>query len=78
MKCCPSLLDTTNLRVPSRNLRDYSIFSFCCPPTNCLLFNAHQLRIWFVEAAICLENGMLPSIRFYTCNCIPYKIVGAQ
>lgn len=52
IKLCPSLLSTANLRVPSRKLRDYSIFSFGCPPTNCLLLNAHQLRIWFAEVTI--------------------------
>jgi hypothetical protein len=33
LKCCPSLLDTTAIRVPSRNVRNSSLFTATC--TNC-------------------------------------------
>jgi hypothetical protein len=30
LKCCPSLLDTTGIRVPSRNVRNSSLFTATC------------------------------------------------
>jgi ornithine cyclodeaminase/alanine dehydrogenase-like protein (mu-crystallin family) len=39
LKCCPSLLDTTGIRVPSRNVRNSSLFSATCknsPPAKCV------------------------------------------
>jgi hypothetical protein len=39
LKCCPSLLDTTGIRVPSRNVRNSSLFTVTCtnsPTARCV------------------------------------------
>jgi hypothetical protein len=39
LKCCPSLLDTTGIRVPSRSVRNSSLFTATCtnsPTARCV------------------------------------------
>jgi ornithine cyclodeaminase/alanine dehydrogenase-like protein (mu-crystallin family) len=39
LKCCPSLLDTTGIRVSSRNVRNSSLFTATCkssPTARCV------------------------------------------
>jgi hypothetical protein len=55
---CPPLLDTVDLLVPARYIREVSIFNICSSRKNCPFARNQSVNSLFVGKLTCVEANM--------------------